>query len=242
MKVTIYTTSTCPFSQQEKAYLQGKNIAFEEKNLEVNRDFLNELLAVSNNFAGTPVTKIDKDDGQSVVLKGFTEEEFDNVLGPAVQVMQQPPAEPTSPPPPTPPPAPEPPTTDTPPPTPPVPEPEPPVEPPTPPPPTPEPEAPPSPVSEPPKQEQPQQAAAPDPLDAILKDLQSKVNETYSAQQNQPNPPAGGPPAPQPVDQPPKEEPEKPPPPPPPTPGPTTPLPTTPPTPSTTVIPDFPNN
>jgi hypothetical protein len=39
------------------------------------------MLAVSNNFAGTPVTKIEKDDGQIIVLKGFTKEEFDQVLG-----------------------------------------------------------------------------------------------------------------------------------------------------------------
>jgi len=39
------------------------------------------MLAVSNNFAGTPVTKIEKEDGQISVLKGFTKEEFDKVLG-----------------------------------------------------------------------------------------------------------------------------------------------------------------
>src|SRR3972149_11020780 len=122
MKVTIYTTSTCPFSKLEKEYLQSKNIVFEEKNVEENRDFLSELLVVSNNFAGTPVTKIEKDDGQAVVLKGFTREEFDAALGPTVMVaQQQPPAEPTTPAPQ--PPTTEPPTTETPPPPPPMPEP-----------------------------------------------------------------------------------------------------------------------
>lgn len=87
MKVTVYTINDCQFSQQEKAYLSAHNIAFEEKNLETNREYLTEMLAVSQNFAGTPVTKIDKDDGQSVVLKGFTQEEFDrelNLATPAV--------------------------------------------------------------------------------------------------------------------------------------------------------------
>lgn len=81
MKITVYTVSDCKFSASEKAYLQSKNLAFEEKNLETNKENLTEMLNVSNNFAGTPVTKIEKDDGQILVLKGFTQTEFDNALG-----------------------------------------------------------------------------------------------------------------------------------------------------------------
>ena len=81
MKVTIYTVSDCKFSQAEKEYLKSINTAFEEKNLESNREYLTEMLNLSNNFAGTPVTKIEKDDGQITVLKGFTKEEFDTALG-----------------------------------------------------------------------------------------------------------------------------------------------------------------
>jgi len=81
MKITVYTVSDCQFSKAEKEYLQSHNLPYEEKNLEQNREWLTEMLAVSNNFAGTPVTKIEKDDGQIVVLKGFTKEEFDQVLG-----------------------------------------------------------------------------------------------------------------------------------------------------------------
>lgn len=81
MKITVYTVSDCQFSQAEKEYLKLHNLPFEEKNLEQNREWLTEMLAVSNNFAGTPVTKIEKDDGTIVVLKGFTKEEFDKELG-----------------------------------------------------------------------------------------------------------------------------------------------------------------
>ena len=81
MKITVYTISDCKFSAQEKDFLKSKNIAFEEKNLETNKDFLTEMLSISNNFAGTPVTKIEKDDGSSVVLKGFTQAEFEKELG-----------------------------------------------------------------------------------------------------------------------------------------------------------------
>lgn len=81
MKITIYTISDCQFSKQEKEYLSSHGLTYEEKNLEANKDFLTEMLAISNNFAGTPVTKIEKDDGQITVLKGFTKEEFDQALG-----------------------------------------------------------------------------------------------------------------------------------------------------------------
>jgi len=81
MKITVYTVSDCQFSKAEKEYLQSHNLPYEEKNLEQNREWLTEMLAVSNNFAGTPVTKIEKDDGKIEVLKGFTQEEFDQVLG-----------------------------------------------------------------------------------------------------------------------------------------------------------------
>ena len=81
MKITLYTITDCPFSKQEKEYLSSHQLTFEEKNLETNREFLTEMLAVSNNFAGTPVTKVEKDDGQIAILKGFTKEEFDKLLG-----------------------------------------------------------------------------------------------------------------------------------------------------------------
>ena len=81
MKITVYTTSDCQFSKQELEYLKSHNLQYEEKNLEINKEFLTEMLAVGDNFSGTPVTRIEKDDGQSVVLKGFTKEEFDQALG-----------------------------------------------------------------------------------------------------------------------------------------------------------------
>lgn len=101
MKITVYTITDCQFSKQEKDYLQSHQLAFEEKNLEVNREFLTEMLAVSNNFAGTPVSKIEKDDGQITVLKGFTKEDFDKALGFEEKTPPPPPAaEPVATPPP----------------------------------------------------------------------------------------------------------------------------------------------
>lgn len=81
MKITVFTIPDCQFSKQEKDYLTANKLTFEEKNLEANREFLTEMMTLSNNFAGTPVTKVEKDDGQIAVLKGFTKEEFDKTFG-----------------------------------------------------------------------------------------------------------------------------------------------------------------
>jgi len=81
MKITVYTTADCQFSKAEKEYLTSHNLQYEEKDLETNKEFLTEMLAVSNNFAGTPVTRVEKDDGTIAVLKGFTKEEFDTTFG-----------------------------------------------------------------------------------------------------------------------------------------------------------------
>ncbi len=89
MKITVYTISTCPFSQQEKDYLASNKLTFEEKNIEEHREFLAEMLKTSDEFAGVPFTVVEKDDGSKVNLKGFTKEEFDKELG-LVQAKQEP--------------------------------------------------------------------------------------------------------------------------------------------------------
>lgn len=79
-KIIVYTINDCPFCEQEKAYLTEHTLLFEEKNIDTNRAYLTEMLAVSDNFTGVPFTVIQKDDGNKVTLKGFTKEEFDTAL------------------------------------------------------------------------------------------------------------------------------------------------------------------
>lgn len=97
MKITLYTTTNCQFSKQEKEYLTSHSLPFEEKNIDTNKQFLTDMMAIGNNFAGTPVTKIEKDDGTVAVLKGFTVEEFNTALGfaqPDATTTESKPAEP----------------------------------------------------------------------------------------------------------------------------------------------------
>ena len=81
MKTTVYTITDCPFCKQEKDFLTAQGIQFEEKNVQENRQFLTEMLEVSNKFAGVPFTIVEKDSGEKVSLRGFTQSEFEEALG-----------------------------------------------------------------------------------------------------------------------------------------------------------------
>ncbi len=76
-KVTMYTTPACQYCKAEKEYLTQQGIAFVEKNVEQNEADLREMLNVSDNFAGVPVTVIENPTGQKLVVKGFTQTDFE---------------------------------------------------------------------------------------------------------------------------------------------------------------------
>lgn len=77
--VTIYTIDSCPFCKAEKEYLQSKNIAFTEKKVDVDETALKEMLALSDNFAGVPVSVLTTVKEKRVV-KGFTQADFEEEL------------------------------------------------------------------------------------------------------------------------------------------------------------------
>lgn len=60
--VTIYSTTWCGFCHSEKQYLEGKGIAFTDKDVEQDENNYNELMEKiggRENFRGVPVTDID---------------------------------------------------------------------------------------------------------------------------------------------------------------------------------------
>jgi len=80
MTITLYTIASSPFCTQAKDYLTAKNLAFVERDVEHNKDNLNEMLTVSDHFTGVPFVHVVMDDTTEVGLKGFTEHEFDDVF------------------------------------------------------------------------------------------------------------------------------------------------------------------
>ena len=79
-KVTIYTITDCQYCKAEKEFLKSQGLEFVEKNVETNEESLKEMLSVGENFAGVPVTVLEGPTGQKVVVKGFTQTDFEEEM------------------------------------------------------------------------------------------------------------------------------------------------------------------
>ncbi len=85
MNITLYTIASSPFCVQAKEYLTAHNLQFEEKDVEFNKDNLNEMLTVSDHFTGVPYIHIVFDYATQAGWRGFTLEEYDQVFQAHVQ-------------------------------------------------------------------------------------------------------------------------------------------------------------
>lgn len=80
MRVTIFSTTTCPYCLMLKNYLKEKNINFEEKLIDSDDKAREEMLAVSGGFMGVPFTLIEKDDGTKETIVGFDKGKFEEMF------------------------------------------------------------------------------------------------------------------------------------------------------------------
>lgn len=80
LKVTIYSTKTCPFCKMEKAYLDSKNISYKNIYVDEDQKAAEEMIKISGQM-GVPFTVIEKDDGSKVTILGFEKEKIDKELG-----------------------------------------------------------------------------------------------------------------------------------------------------------------
>ena len=74
MKITIYSTPTCPYCIQAKRYFKTKNIAFEDIDVSVDQTKAQEMIKLSGQM-GVPVITIDDQ-----VIVGFNQAEIEQVL------------------------------------------------------------------------------------------------------------------------------------------------------------------
>ncbi len=81
MKITIYSTTTCPYCKMLKDYLKEKSITFTEKLVDQDDAAREEMMAVSGGFLGVPFTAITKDDGSKETVLGFDKGKLNSVLG-----------------------------------------------------------------------------------------------------------------------------------------------------------------
>lgn len=73
-KITIYTTPTCIYCKMAKEFFSRNNISYEEKNVAVDLQAREEMVAKSHQL-GVPVIDID---GEIVI--GFDEEALKEIL------------------------------------------------------------------------------------------------------------------------------------------------------------------
>lgn len=73
-KIIIYTTTYCPWCQATKQFLKENNYEFEERNVEENPEFANEMIQKSGQY-GVPVIDI-----EGKIIIGFSPEEISEAL------------------------------------------------------------------------------------------------------------------------------------------------------------------
>ncbi len=81
MKVTIYSTTTCPYCKMLKSYLDENNISYTEKLVDQDEAAKEEMVKESGGFLGVPFTIVAKDDGTKETIIGFDKGKVNEVLG-----------------------------------------------------------------------------------------------------------------------------------------------------------------
>lgn len=80
MKVTIYSTTSCPYCQMLKDYLDSKKVTYVEKMVDQSEEAKNEMMNESGGFLGVPFVTIYKDDGTKENVIGFDKGKLDKLI------------------------------------------------------------------------------------------------------------------------------------------------------------------
>ena len=81
MKITIYSTTTCPYCQMLKEYLDEKDVSYEEKLVDQNDEAKTEMMEKSDGYLGVPFTVITKEDGGEETVLGFDKKRIEEIIG-----------------------------------------------------------------------------------------------------------------------------------------------------------------
>jgi glutaredoxin 3 len=75
MKVTVYTTNSCPNCVAAKEFLKANSVEFTEKNVEQDRQAAKEMIIRSGQRT-VPVIDID-----GAIVRGFDQDKLEELLG-----------------------------------------------------------------------------------------------------------------------------------------------------------------
>jgi len=80
MKITVYSTTTCPYCQMLKDHLSERDISFTEKLVDQDDVARDEMAKESGGFLGVPFTLFVNDDGSRQTVIGFDKGKLDEIL------------------------------------------------------------------------------------------------------------------------------------------------------------------
>ena len=80
MKVTVYSTTTCPYCKMLKDFLSGEGVEYNEKLIDQDDQAREEMMSLSGGFLGVPFTVIEKGSQMNTVV-GFNKQELSQILG-----------------------------------------------------------------------------------------------------------------------------------------------------------------
>lgn len=75
MSVIIYTTPTCPYCKQAKAYFKEHNVQYEEKDVSADSAAQEEMTKKSGGFMGVPLLDIN-----GTIVQGFDKKKIEEAL------------------------------------------------------------------------------------------------------------------------------------------------------------------
>ncbi|MCA9347017.1 glutaredoxin family protein [Candidatus Saccharibacteria bacterium] len=79
MKITVYSTTTCPYCIKLKHWLEEKNIEFTEYMVDRNPYAAQAMISISGQ-RGVPFSTIEHEDGSMDKIIGFDRGQFEAVL------------------------------------------------------------------------------------------------------------------------------------------------------------------
>ena len=81
MNITIYATTTCPFCEMLKEFLEERKFSYTVKLVDQDPSAKEEMVTRSEGYLGVPFTVVAKDDGSQVKIVGFDKSLFSQALG-----------------------------------------------------------------------------------------------------------------------------------------------------------------
>ena len=80
MKITLFSTTTCPYCRMVKDFLATKKLPYVEKLIDQDEAHKAEMMKLSDGYLGVPFTIIEAEGKEIKKIVGFDQKLFDETL------------------------------------------------------------------------------------------------------------------------------------------------------------------